>query len=200
MKKDPMDLFELWLTDAQSAGILEPNAMCLSTCVNNKPSSRMVLLQYYDKKGFCFFTNYISRKGREVEANPNVALIFYWDKLFRTVRIEGTVERTESSLNDEYFQKRPKDSQIDAWASEQSATVVSREKLDEKASLWHNKYLPPDTNPDEVVIPRPPDWGGYRVVPLYMEFWKGRMSRLHDRIAFSRSDASSLWSASRLQP
>jgi len=200
-EKDPMEIFHRWMSDARScSGILEPNAMCLSTCVNDRPSSRIVLLKLYDSRGFCFFTNYDSRKGKEISSNPRAALNFYWDALHRAVRIEGSVERTDEDLSDRYFCMRPKSSQVGAWASDQSEPISSRDEIEAKNEVVMAKLLPEGMKHDDAKIDRPPNWGGFWVKPTYIEFWKGRESRLHDRISFTREDPNSDWISCRLQP
>lgn len=191
-KDNPFEQFREWFNDVLQANFLEPNAMVVSTA--NKegiPSSRVVLLKMFDEKGFVFFTNYESQKAREIEENPNVSLLFYWDKLERQVRINGKAEKISTEESNEYFQTRPYLSRIGAWASRQSQPLKSRFTLMREVAKLTMKY------PFEV--PLPPFWGGYRVVPFYFEFWQGRPSRLHDRIAYTlQSDG--VWAKQRLYP
>jgi pyridoxamine 5'-phosphate oxidase len=191
----PFHLFSSWLQDACDAKVVEPNAMCLSTCLNNKPSSRFVLLKALDTEGFVWFTNYQSRKGEELSANPNACLTFWWGDLERSVRIEGIVEKVSEEESMIYFQSRPRGSQLGAWSSNQSRSIQDRTTLDNQGKQAEMAYGHLE------VIPKPPHWGGFRLKPLRMEFWKGRESRLHDRLVFERSDTSSqTWDLSRLQP
>lgn len=190
----PFKLFEAWLNDAVAARVVEPNAMCLSTCVNNKPSARYVLLKGFDERGFVWFTNYESRKGEELASNPHAALTFWWGDLERSVRIEGRVETVSSTESDEYFSSRPRSSQIGAWTSNQSRSVENRATLEEQERTVAERFG------KEGPVPRPPHWGGFRLIPHRVEFWKGRASRLHDRLVFERSSAGSAWTLERLQP
>jgi pyridoxamine 5'-phosphate oxidase len=188
---DPFALFHRWLDQAVAAEISDPNAMILATATpDGVPSARAVLLKALDPQGFTFFTNYDSRKGREMEANPKVALCFLWHQLERQVRVEGTVEIVSAAESDEYFVKRPLGSRLGAWASPQSAVIAGREVLEAAHAELTAKY--PDGPP------RPPNWGGYRVLPTVIEFWQGRPSRLHDRIRFTRAEAG--WRRERLAP
>jgi pyridoxamine 5'-phosphate oxidase len=190
---DPFALFEKWFDQAKAAELTDPNAMTLATStLDGAPSARIVLLKGVDERGFTFFTNYDSRKGREMTANPRVALVFMWHQLERQVRVEGTIEKVTEAESDAYFVTRPLGSRLGAWASEQSQVIPSREFLEAQHAALMEKY--PDGN-----VPRPPNWGGYRVLPLSIEFWQGRPSRLHDRILFTRrSDGS--WERVRLSP
>ncbi len=191
--KDPLKQFEKWFDEAVEAGITEPNAMHLAT-VNNegKPSSRIVLLKGLDNNRFIFYTNYQSKKGRELEENPACALTFFWPEIERQIRIEGVAERVEGKLSDDYFQSRPRGSQIGAWASPQSTIIKDREILEERARQIEKKFEL------EKVLPRPNQWGGYQIDPLQIEFWQGRPSRLHDRIQFTKVDGE--WKVNRLAP
>lgn len=189
---DPFALFHRWFADALAADLIDPNAMTLATVgADGQPSARAVLLKALDARGFTFFTNYDSRKGYEMAANPKVALLFLWHPLERQVRVEGTVEIVSAAESDEYYAKRPLGSRLGAWASPQSAVISGRAVLEQAHADLHAKY--PDGEP-----PRPPNWGGYRVLPRVIEFWQGRRSRLHDRIVF-RLTANG-WARERLAP
>jgi pyridoxamine 5'-phosphate oxidase len=189
---EPFPLFQRWLDQAIAAELSDPNALILATCTpDGVPSARAVLLKALDDRGFTFFTNYDSRKGHEMAANPRVALVFLWHQLERQVRVEGTVEVVTAAESDEYYAKRPLGSRLGAWASPQSAVIASRAVLERAHEELLAQY--PDGNP-----PRPPNWGGYRVLPAVIEFWQGRPSRLHDRIRFTRT--SSGWVRERLAP
>jgi pyridoxamine 5'-phosphate oxidase len=188
---DPMQFFGLWMVEAIHAQVPEPTAMHLSTVdPKGRPAGRIVLLKGVDKRGFVFFTNYQSRKGRELAANPAAALTFMWKELERQVRIEGTVEKVAPEESQAYFATRPLGSRIGAWASPQSEVIENRAWLEKRWEELTAKY---GEEP-----PLPPHWGGYRVLPEYLEFWQGRLSRLHDRIAYSREGAA--WKARRLAP
>lgn len=194
---DPNAIFQLWFEEACAAKVIEPNAMCLSTCKDNKPSARYVLLKGHDERGFVWYTNYNSRKGGELLDNPHAALTFWWGDLERSVRIEGRVEKVSTEESDSYFHSRPKGSQIGAWTSNQSSRIDNREALEEQERAIIAKFDAMET------IPRPPHWGGFRVVPSRIEFWKGRESRLHDRIVFEREGGDKgwgKWTRIRLQP
>lgn len=188
----PIDQFRKWFEEALNAGLHEPNAMTLATATpESKPSARVVLLKDYDERGFTFYTNYEGRKAKELEANPNCTLAFYWGELERQVRIEGCAIRVPEEESDAYFASRPRGSQLGAWASEQSHTVENREKLEESLRELETEY-------EDREIPRPPFWGGYRVEPESVEFWQGRENRLHDRLLYVRQDEG--WDIKRLQP
>jgi pyridoxamine 5'-phosphate oxidase len=188
---DPLVLFRRWFAEATAAGQHEPNAMTLGTATpDGKPSARIVLLKIADKQGLAFFTNYDSRKGRELANNPHAALVFFWPAVERQVRIEGTVEVVSEAESDEYFATRPVNSRLGAWASEQSGVIPSREELERRHQELLEKF--------GEQVPRPPHWGGYRVVPTVWEFWQGRPSRLHDRIRFRQ--AAGTWVRERLSP
>src|SRR5687768_692648 len=190
---DPVKQFEKWFTEALSADVMEPNAMNLAT-VNDqgKPSSRIVLLKGLENKRFVFYTNYQSKKGRELENNPACALTFFWPELERQVRIEGVASRVEPSLSDVYFQSRPRESQMGAWASPQSAPIEDRAILEQRFGEIEKKFQ------GQTVLPRPHQWGGYQVEPLQVEFWQGGPGRLHDRIQYVRVD--NVWKIYRLAP
>jgi pyridoxamine 5'-phosphate oxidase len=190
---DPIVQFEAWYQEAARDGVPESNAMALATATpEGRPSVRMVLLRGIDQAGFAFFTNYESRKAAEIESNPFAALVFFWHELERQVRVEGQVERVSEHESEVYFRSRPRGARIGAWASPQSRVVPGRAALE---SLFVK--LESDYPGDEV--PRPPNWGGYRVVPDSIEFWQGRPNRLHDRIRYSRQSEGS-WLIERLAP
>lgn len=189
---DPFALFRRWFDQAVAANLSDPNAMVLATATpDGAPSARAVLLKALDDRGFTFFTNYDSRKGHEMAANPRAALVFLWHPLERQIRIEGTVEVVTAAESDEYYAKRPLGSRLGAWASPQSAVIAGREVLERAHAELLARFA--DGNP-----PRPPNWGGYRVVPAALEFWQGRRSRLHDRIRFTRAGTG--WLRERLAP
>ncbi|MEO8407596.1 MAG: pyridoxamine 5'-phosphate oxidase [Oxalobacteraceae bacterium] len=189
---DPMAQFKKWFDEALAAQVPEANAMSLATVnANGRPSSRIVLIKEFDQRGFAWFTNYESRKGHELHQNQHAALLFHWIELERQVRIEGRVERISAEENDAYFESRPLGSRIGAIASSQSEPVASREALETRYAATEAQH---GAHP-----PRPAHWGGYRLVPDYIEFWQGRSSRLHDRIAF-KLQADGSWDKQRLQP
>ena len=194
VEHDPIRQFTVWYDAAVAAGVPEPEAMTLATATPaGRPSARIVLLRGYDERGFCFFSNYTSHKGRELAANPHAALTFHWVEQERQVRIEGRVEKTTAAESDSYFHSRPSQSRIGAWSSPQSAVIPNRAALEELFSQFQQQY------PNETTIPRPEHWGGYRLIPDRIEFWQGRPSRLHDRLVFSRADGSD-WKLERLAP
>ena len=189
---DPFRLFGEWFAQAGSSGIALADSMSLATASREGvPSARMVLLKGFDERGFVFFTNYDSRKCRDLEENPHAALICYWVVLQRQVRIEGSVERTSAEESEEYFRTRPRGSQISAWASAQSATLDAVGSLAEQVRDYERKFAGGE-------IPLPPFWGGYRVRPERIEFWQGRANRLHDRLCYERSENG--WKVRRLYP
>lgn len=196
-KKDahpnPFEQFTLWFDQAVAAKLPEPNAMTLATATSDgKPSARMVLLKDYDERGFVFYTNYKSRKGQQLLANPWGAIAFWWTQLERQVRIEGQIEQVSAEESDAYFHSRPQDSQLGAWASEQSQVIDSREVLEQRLQQLKKEY-------ETKTIPRPPHWGGFRLIPVAIEFWQGRPSRLHDRLLYQRT-AEGSWMIQRLSP
>ena len=191
---NPIDQFRNWLVSAEEAGIYEPNAFVLSTVTSaNTPSSRTVLLKGVEDNGFVFFTNFSSRKGKAIEQNPHVSAVFGWYSIYRQVLIEGQVERVSEGDSEEYFHSRPHESQVAAWSSRQSEPIESRSMLDEQFDEALERF-------DGQVVPKPDYWGGYRIVPSRIEFWKGRSNRMHDRIAFARTPEAENWKATRLQP
>ena len=191
---DPFHQFTTWYDEAVAAGLPEPEAMTLSTAtLEGRPSARIVLLRGYDERGFCFFSNYASQKGRELAANPHAAVTFHWVELERQVRIVGRIDKLSASESDAYFQSRPSQSRIGAWSSPQSEVIASRDTLEQLVKEYQEKYS------DESAIPRPEHWGGYRVIPERIEFWQGRPSRLHDRLRFSRIEQEA-WTLERLAP
>ena len=195
-KADPTEQFGLWLQQALDAQLPEPNAMTLATVgPNGRPSTRVVLIKGFDARGIVWYTNYTSRKGHELAANPYAALQFHWVELERVVRIEGRVEQAAAQESDAYFASRPLDSRIGAWASPQSQVIASRSVLVANAAKIGAQFLPTLLKGGP---PRPPHWGGYRLVPDTWEFWQGRKSRLHDRLRY-RLDGGA-WVRERLAP
>ena len=190
---DPVRQFEVWFKQALAANLPEANAMTLATATpDGQPSARMVLLKAFDTAGFTFFTNYDSRKGRELAANPRAALLFFWPQLQRQVRIEGTVELVSEAESDAYFRSRPLGSRLGALASAQSLVIANRAVLEERVRELMQRF--PNGE-----VPRPPHWGGYRVRPLVIEFWQGRPDRLHDRLRYQRVQPDG-WRLERLSP
>ncbi|ADB52946.1 pyridoxamine 5'-phosphate oxidase [Conexibacter woesei] len=190
---DPIALFERWFADAVAAELPQLNAMTLATGgTDGRVSARVVLLKGVDARGFEFFTNYESRKAGELAANPQAALAFLWIQLERQVRVVGDVERLDAAESDAYFATRPRGSQIGAWASQQSQPLADRADLEAHWAELEERYA-------GVAVPRPPHWGGFRVIPREIEFWQGRTNRLHDRFAYTRA-ADGSWQRARLQP
>lgn len=192
LEAEPVAMFRRWLRDAVAAGLHEPNAMVVSTVVDGRPSSREVLLKGLDERGFVFFTNYASRKGQELAANPACALLFPWHDLERQVRVQGTASRLDEAENAAYFATRPRASQLGAWASPQSQVVTSRAELDRRYDEVAARF------PESDEVPLPPHWGGFRVLPDSVELWQGRRSRMHDRLHYRRDGAG--WVVERLAP
>jgi len=189
---DPIRQFEAWFNDAIAAKLPLPEAMTLATATpDGKPSARMVLLKQVDHDGFVFYTNYRSAKAAELDANPYAALVFYWVTLDRQVRVEGSVVRTTAEESREYFKTRPRESQIGAWASAQSEVISSRDVLEQRAKELEAQY-------SDGEIDCPEHWGGYRLTPARIKFWKSRVGRLHDRILYERTNQG--WTISRLAP
>lgn len=190
---DPFVQFRKWFSEALTAAIDDVNAMILSTVDEaNKPHARVVLLKGFEHGQFTFFTNYLSHKGRQMTANPNVCLVFFWKELQRQVRIEGTVDRLDEEESARYFASRPVDSRLGAWTSQQSEVLGSREELESRFAEYKTRFA-------DGAIPKPPHWGGYALTPTLIEFWQGRQNRLHDRFCFSLQ-ANGEWCCQRLNP
>lgn len=190
---DPLDQFRRWFNEAVDYGVMEPNAMVLATAsASGHPAARVVLLKEIDQRGLCFYTNYESRKGTELSANPHAALLFFWPELQRQVRVEGTTERLSAAAADAYFQSRPKGSRLGALASPQSREIADRDVLDNQLALLEKTYAATDD------IPRPVHWGGFRLLPRRFEFWQGRSNRLHDRLVYKNDE--NVWRIVRLAP
>ena len=193
LPEDPLDLLLNWYQAAVDSKEQDANAMSLSTLdLDGYPVSRVVLLRYATKDGLSFFTNYKSAKGLEIEKNPKGAVQFLWKSLERQVRVRGRIERLPAAESDAYFASRPRESQIGAWASPQSEVIVSRETIENSVAAYTAKFA------SEATVPRPPHWGGYRILPVTFEFWQGRPSRLHDRMRASRVNDG--WKWERLAP
>lgn len=193
LESDPFKQFQKWFGEAAAAQPVEPNAMMLATATKDGiPSARMVLLKGFDDLGFVFFTNYESQKGRELEENPQAALVFYWPELERQARVTGQVSRVTREESEAYFQSRPVGSRLGAWASHQSQVIPNREVLEKRLEALTNDYQARD-------VPLPPYWGGYRLAPRAIEFWQGRPNRLHDRLRYTRQ-GDGRWLIERLSP
>lgn len=193
MADGPMEQFAQWFAEAAAAALMEPNAMVVSTATpDGRPSARTVLLKQYDARGFVFFTNYGSRKGREIDANPHVCLLFPWHPLARQIIVTGTASRIGREETAVYFRSRPYGSRLGAWASDQSAVIGSREELLRRYEEMAARY------PEGEPVPAPDHWGGIRVVPDAVEFWQGHENRLHDRLRYVRADGG--WRVERLAP
>lgn len=192
VQDDPVEQFSVWFEQALRSEVKEPNAVSLATATaDGKPSARIVLLKGFDKRGFRFFTNYESRKARELDENPHASLCFFWQELERQVRIEGKVKKLSREESENYFSKRPRLSQIGAWASRQSEKVESRDQMEAKFREFQEKF-------EDEPVPAPEFWGGYRLHPTSIEFWQGREGRLHDRLLYTKSSDS--WKITRLSP
>ncbi len=189
---NPFVQFQRWLQEALDAQLPEPNAMMLATATKDgKPSVRVVLLRGVDERGFFFYTDYRSRKSKELLENPHAALVFFWQELERQVRIEGVVEKTSAKESNDYFQTRPFESRVAAWASDQSSVLPNRQTLEKKFEELQKKY-------DGKEVPLPPFWGGFRLIPDTIEFWQGREHRLHDRLRYAKQREG--WIIDRLSP
>jgi pyridoxamine 5'-phosphate oxidase len=188
----PFVIFREWYQEAVAAGIPDPTIMTLAT-VNPKgqPAARIVLLKSFDEKGFVFYTNYLSRKGMDLEWNPRAALVLHWRETGRQVRIEGITEKVPAAVSDRYFESRPRGSQLGAWASEQSREILPGDNLDDSLKRWGAEFR-------DRPVPRPPHWGGYRLIPYRIEFWSDRENRMHERMLFEKTDRD--WIRKRLAP
>jgi pyridoxamine 5'-phosphate oxidase len=192
--ENPLELFERWMSDAIRSNANLPNAMHLSTVgEDGRPSGRILLLKGFDERGFVFFTNYESRKGRDLKKNKYASVTFFWYELYRQVRIEGSVDKIPENESDQYFKTRPRESRISALASEQSRILESRKKLEMRIAQLEKKYKGKP-------IPRPDTWGGYCLYPSCIEFWQGRSHRMHERINYLKDEATGIWSIQLLYP
>lgn len=189
---DPILQFERWFQEAVNSEVMEPNAMSLGTVIDGRPSVRIVLIKGFDERGFVFYTNYESRKAREMTVEPYAALTFFWPELQRQIRIEGKIEQVSSQESDQYYASRDRLSRLGAWASPQSSTIDNRAELESLVEQVNKRFE------GQEEIPRPDHWGGYRVQPEYLEFWQGRSSRLHDRITYKREGV--IWKIGRIAP
>ncbi len=188
---DPILMFQRWYQDVHEKNCSSPNVMVLGTAdATGQPSSRIVYLRDLVEEGLIFYTNYLSKKGQELRNNDKVSVLFFWDCTEQQIRIEGSVEKISSKISDDYFESRPRVSQIGAWASEQSNEIKDRHSLEERVAFYESKF------PNKV--PRPPHWGGYIIKPNYFEFWQGRLGRLHDRICYTLDQKN--WSIKRIAP
>ncbi|MBV8392042.1 MAG: pyridoxamine 5'-phosphate oxidase [Alphaproteobacteria bacterium] len=193
-KADPLELFADWYAEAEKSEPNDPSAMTLATVgPDGMPSARMVLLKGYDRQGFVFYTNYESRKGRQILAHPKAALLFHWKSLRRQVRLEGTMSQTTPEEADAYYATRARGSQIGAWASDQSRPLESRFALEKRVAEFTAKHM-------IGTIPRPPHWSGFRLAPLLIEFWQDGAFRLHDRLEYTRASSDAPWSTRTLYP
>ncbi len=193
LKENPIDQFEVWFNEAVSNKLNEPNVMSLSTIqANGSPSNRILLLKGFDENGFVFYTNYGSRKAKEIEGNDHAAMTFLWLELYKQVRIEGVLQKVSTIESDTYFNSRPRGSQIGAWVSPQSQPINSRAELEKKVEEIEQRFK-------GIAVQRPENWGGYCLVPTVIEFWQGRASRLHDRIEY-RLGENRVWTKQRLAP
>jgi pyridoxamine 5'-phosphate oxidase len=194
LAKDPYRQFEKWFQEAEAAKLIEPNAMTLATTgADGRPAARTVLLKGLDGRGFVFYTNYESRKGRELANIPRATLVFPWLALERQVVVEGAATRVSREESEAYFHSRPRASQLGAWVSQQSSVITGRSALEDSLKSLEQKYAGKE-------VPLPPHWGGYRVVPEMVEFWQGRRSRLHDRLRYRRDSKTNEWTIERLAP
>jgi len=192
VQQDPLNQFEKWFKEVLKVGLIEPNAMILATADNKaKPSVRVVLMKEYGREGFTFFTNYTSRKGQNLADNSHASILFFWAELERQVRVEGLIKKISRTESKKYFDTRPLESRLAAWTSEQSKMIPGRDYLEAKFQIFKRQFKGRQ-------IPVPPDWGGFRLVPEYFEFWQGRESRLHDRICYKK--VTKKWKIFRLSP
>jgi pyridoxamine 5'-phosphate oxidase len=191
--ENPLDQFKKWFAEAEQFGVVEPNAMILSTSMNDLVSSRTVLLKGIQDEGFIFYTNYESQKGQQLAHNPNCALTFLWLNMERQVKIEGSAKKLERSTSEAYFMSRPLESQLSAWASAQSRHITDRAELD-------HQYMKVEQRFKNEPMYCPPNWGGFLIQPRLLEFWQGRQGRLHDRIQYSKDTVGQKWDVQRLQP
>ncbi|MFB6305905.1 MAG: pyridoxamine 5'-phosphate oxidase [Flavobacteriales bacterium] len=190
---NPFEQFDIWLKEAIDNNVNEPNAMTLATVSKEgKPSNRIVLLRKITEESLVFYTNYKSQKGLDIANNPNVCVNFFWPELQRQIKVEGTAEKVPESMSDNYFNERPRESQLGAWASPQSSPITKRHELEKNMEEMAEKFK-------EAKVPRPNYWGGYRILPKTFEFWQGRKNRMHDRIRYTRSNKND-WEKTRLAP